>query len=253
MNILNLGVQSYSPSLHLKKINFLIKNKVKFKEAIIAIDISDLYDEFSYNPKLMYDNENNTGICKVASINKSNNFEIIPKIKFYLNKYFPITFISSKNIWWKLKSSERVNISYNTEYLNYNYYKSVWTYDLDIASKQSNKSLDCIKFSIKQLTNVTNKIYEVLKNEGIEMSLLIYPWPGTIIHDSVESEYVKLWKEFCSLKCKKFYNAFPIIFEELKYLDKSELIDKYYFNYDLHFNKKGNELIANFIYNNYFK
>ena len=88
MNILNLGVQSYSPSLHLKKINFLIKNKVKFKEAIIAIDISDLYDEFSYNPKLMYDNENNTGICKVASINKSNNFEIIPKDKILLKQIF---------------------------------------------------------------------------------------------------------------------------------------------------------------------
>ena len=48
------------------------------------------------------------------------------------------------------------------------------------------------------------------RNVITNLSLLV-----TIIHDSVESEYVKLWKEFCSLKCKKFYNAFPIIFESL--------------------------------------
>ncbi len=44
-SVANLGVTSYSPSIYLSKIKFLLENNYKFKNIVVFIDVSDLYDD----------------------------------------------------------------------------------------------------------------------------------------------------------------------------------------------------------------
>ena len=45
LNIANLGVVSYSPSIYFTKLKYLLDNGYKFKRVIIYFDISDIYDD----------------------------------------------------------------------------------------------------------------------------------------------------------------------------------------------------------------
>ena len=76
------------------------------------------------------------------------------------------------------------------------------------------------------------------------MSLAIYPWPQQLLNDNVNSKHVKMWKEFCVSKCENFINFFPFFFDEIKKNSFIEIYKKYYFWNDVHFNIKGNEVIA---------
>ena len=67
------------------------------------------------------------------------------------------------------------------------------------------------------------EIYSLLRKHSINLSILIYPWPGTLIHDNENSKYVEIWKNFCFDKCKIFLNSFPI-FDELNYIDNQKLL-----------------------------
>ena len=89
------------------------------------------------------------------------------------------------------------------------------------------------------------KLHNLLKKNNIKLSLAIYPWPQQIKNDVVDSEHVKMWEEFCVLKCEKFINFFPLFFEKKKNSSYLEVYKKYYFWNDVHFNKDGNKLIAN--------
>ena len=43
-----MGVSSYSPKVHLAKINFFLSKNLKFEHVILFLDISDYYDEAYY-------------------------------------------------------------------------------------------------------------------------------------------------------------------------------------------------------------
>jgi hypothetical protein len=47
-DIANMGVSSYSPKVHLAKINFFLDKGIKFEHIILFLDISDYYDEAYY-------------------------------------------------------------------------------------------------------------------------------------------------------------------------------------------------------------
>ena len=51
---------------------------------------------------------------------------------------------------------------------------------------------------------VSMEIYSLLRKHSINLSILIYPWPGTLIHDNENSKYVEIWKNFALINVKYF-------------------------------------------------
>ena len=94
------------------------------------------------------------------------------------------------------------------------------------------------------MINTMNKIYELLKKNNIKMSVLIYPWPQQLINNVQESNHEKMWSDFCLNKCENFFNLFPIYKQKLENSNFIEVYKKYYFWNDVHFNTKGNRIIA---------
>ena len=48
LDVVNLGVASYSPSIFLKKIKYLINNNIiSFDHLVVSIDLTDLEDDWS--------------------------------------------------------------------------------------------------------------------------------------------------------------------------------------------------------------
>ena len=89
-----------------------------------------------------------------------------------------------------------------------------------------------------------NKTYELLEKNNIKMSIAVYPWPQQLENDLVNSKHATMWKEFCIKRCVKFINFFPFFFKEKDKSSFLEVYRKYYYWNDIHFNAKGNKIIA---------
>ena len=88
------------------------------------------------------------------------------------------------------------------------------------------------------------KLSNLLKKNNIDLSVAIYPLPGTLKYDVENNKHAQLWNNFCSAKCKKFYDFMPTFFNMQNKEGFSSLYKKIYIRDDVHFNEEGNRIIA---------
>jgi len=228
----NLGVTSYSPSIYLSKVKHLIENNYKFKHLIVFVDISDMYDDnvfYKLNENFSISERNakekNLKRRKFLRYNfpLTNYYMYVIKMNYRLNKQFP-PLKSDKPIFY-----ERANI------------KSMWTYK---SENELNGYDGAISKTKSEMLFAMNELYKILKQNDIKLSLAVYPWPQQLENDVVNSKHVRMWRDFCNEKCFKFIDFFPFFFEEVKKSSYLEVYKKYYFWNDVHFNSKGNKIIA---------
>ena len=235
--IANLGVTSYSPSIYLAKINFLLNNGYDFKHIIIFIDVGDLYDEaFKY-----------TLNDKLEVIEKGRNKKRYIRKEFLRNNFPVLNFsfwvIRKSNLFNNKANSKKESdpISENFVYTQSLDIKTKWTYSTknDMVEGYNGKISDHQKNLINTMTN----LYEILNKKDIKMSVAVFPNPQQLLYDTRKSVYVLMWKDFCKNKCSNFINYFDDFFDLVETEGLQETIIKYYWKNDPHFNKEGNRVI----------
>jgi len=237
IEVLNAAVASYSPIIYWRKIKDLIETKnIKFDHLIVFIDISDSDDEAN-----IYELSSDSNVINRNNpIRGKNNFSEtneIESIKTFIKKntfliYFITNWISDK--FFGTKSDD---INY---YTLKNYYsgRALWTIDEKVFKEWGSKGVDLMKFYM-------DKLLKLLKKNNIDLTVAVYPWPNQIWHEDLDSKQVKLWEEWCNINQIKFINFFPyFIKKNMKESYKIDLINRYYLPYDIHFNSRGNDLIA---------
>lgn len=229
LNIANLGVVSYSPSIYYSKLKYLLEKNYKFKRVVIYFDISDVYDD---NRKYhLIDGK----VFRKKSL-------LLSRIQKFLKTSFPFLAYSTKTIKndYLTKFFDNQNAINICNYLDYCHEKSSWTFN--------NKYFQDLE--IQKSLFIMENIYELLLEKNIKMSVGIYPWPAQILYDSKNSKIVTLFEEFCINKCEYFFNTFPDFFKDHDLKDKNLIISENYIKNDVHFNILGNKKIyENFILN----
>ena len=231
-DVANLGVVSYAPKIYLSKLKYYLDEGYDFKHVIVAIDISDLYDDnVSYRLKENFIVE--------------DNYERGERLKLrrFLRKNFPFT-----NFYmFVIKNLNKVG--YAPENLDPNVpvfhkdvlLKSKWTYSSD---EKIDGYWTTTKEAQSEMIENMNSLFELLSEKKVPLSIVIFPWPQQLENDVVNSKHVKMWEEFCEKKCKNFINLFPDLFNERDNNGYLATYKKYYWWNDMHFNKEGNKLIA---------
>lgn len=239
LTIGNFAVGSYSPTIYLKKIEWLLNNGYTFDHLYLFIDISDVQDEAFYFL-------NSDGVVDDKSKKIKNSENLIKENflkKFIKNNFYIFT-------------ATYLNLSY---YLKLNYFhesfplfsmeRSAWTHNFNVygygdlgVSKSIDKALD-----------KTNMLYKLLQSNNIKMSIGVYPWPEQLYQMSKDlskqSLQSKIWRDFCFEKCENFFDFFPIFRDLIKKNGVKNIYNKYYIPGDVHFNKEGNSVIFNHIKN----
>lgn len=234
-NIYNMGVSSYSTSIYLTKVKYWIENGLTFDEVVVYIDISDVQDEaISYR------------ILDGKVMNRvKENLTLKELVSNQIQWAFPLSHKSVYEFKRLLVNGERVS-SANSE-INIYPNRSAWTYDKQVSEYGVVGIEGGIDINLKNMDD----LYQYLKKKNIPLSIGIYPWPAQIKYDLKNSQQVLIWKQFCENKCKNFYDNFHDFELMLKQNSSDELIDKFYINNDIHFNKNGNKVIAENFLKNY--
>ena len=230
LKIGNMGVESYSPTLYYLKIKKFLENGFNFKELIVFIDISDIKDE-----------SNRYKIHQNLLGHKLKNLNEITKNKTIEEKVFKSTLANKFPFSYRLLYEIRYFYLPQPKYrYHYKYNPSVWSYDQKFASYD-------VELGIKSSIKSMDKLYNLLKQNNIKLSIAVYPWVNNLLYDKKNSNVVKIWEKFCINKCFRFYNYFDDFFKNKNKLSKKDalkLIKKYYLDGDTHFNFRGNEFIA---------
>jgi len=219
--VYNMAVKSYSPIIYYNKIKYYIDNGLSIKHVIVFIDITDIDDEANVYQKC----KNNNFVCEKKELSK--NFTKDRKIEKVI--YFPIF----KKLQEEVKNIKRLIKPKNYIYRK-NFHRSSWTH-----IEQNEEINEGIKNSLKYMT----KLYDYLNKNNITLSVGIYPHPGQILFDKVNSKQVSIWREFCKLKCKYFIDLFPIFFEDKGKIDDMKIIKKFFIRNDIHCSEIGNRKI----------
>jgi len=246
---INGGTSSHSPTPYKYKLKQLIKSGAinSQKKVVIALDISDVFDEATrwttYKGKPA-----NINKLKELGINSDPKNESLTKnSEIKLNKSHKKPFYSEDN--FKLTHQ----IYYGIEGFVKNYIDNIQVRN-NIRSKFTHKEWSEIdnRYSPLGVENGLNKIKQgiieiskLTNANGNELYILIYPWPAQLAYEQSFN-----WEEFVEqscieVKCSGVINSFPSFFSYKK--ENKSWQKDLYIKGDMHFNRKGNEILANTI------
>ena len=134
------------------------------------------------------------------------------------------------------------------KFIHSNFYKrDKWTINHNIYAEYQTGINNSLKY-MKLLKLLCDK-------HDIKMYVAVYPWSTQLYFKDLESVQVKIWEKFSQENKIEFINLFPL------FLDKNDTnedinkkIKKYYIPFDVHFNKDGNKVIADYflkVFSNY--
>ena len=246
--ILNSAVGSYSPSIYYKKTKFYIEKGYEFNQALVFLDVSDIYDElfvkFDSNGNILTERQ-----VKNYSLFKKNFYSLgrflrDNTITFrFLNILSDRTELFKEYIKLKIKASNDLNKSFfNTDKDDVMFYRMThidrgfWTFN---EEKYKN-----VEDGIKQSEKYLLKLFNLLKENNIDSTLIIYPWPTQILYgDKYHENY---WKNFSNKNKIKFLS----VFDEFQDTNKRDFIFENFIYGDIHWNKKGTKIVFNEVIKN---
>jgi hypothetical protein len=271
IQVLNMGVASYSPLIYYHKVKFFLEKKLQFDHLVVFIDISDIEDEAIY---YYYDqNLNSVLSSQFNSLDESNKFYKDIQ-KFFFTRSFNNTFfvtsngykifvnfykkniilsdkknIKNSNINEDKKNDSKINLlppgpeSSLDDYIDYivsdKFKRDKWTIDERVYEQY--------EIGLKNSLNNMLNLSLLCKNNDIKLTVVVYPLISQIFYKDLESKQVKIWEKFSKENDVDFINLFPA-FIDLKD-DKVQIlykIKKYFIPYDTHYNKEGNRQAATF-------
>jgi len=248
--VLNAGIQSYSPSIYLNKVEYLIKNeKLEFDKLIVFIDISDFEDESFrkiVNGKILDDKDD----YWFRTIKLSNSEKIKKNIKenFFisfsiLNSLYDIMSKSYYNYYYFPKNLDK----YIEKITNLNNFKrDKWTLKENLMEKSDFEI-------INQMTDTMQLLKNLCDMHNIELVIAVYPHMSQIFHSDLESKQVKIWSKFSKKNNINFINYFPnFISKDSSKKERIKVIKKYFIPFDIHYNIAGNKLIAEHFISNFY-
>ena len=245
INIANLSVSSYSPSVYLKKVEWFLDKGISFDHLIVFIDISDIQDE-AVNYREASDGSlisNNAPVPKIIKIKRhiKDNFLLSTKGVHALRSILKQDSKTENNI------SEIERIVWTDHWINA---RSAWTYNKDSLGYGDIGVQGGINKAIDYMT----RLHELLQKKNIKLSIGVYPWPAQInelLNIDTVNRQSKIWRDFCLSRCEMYVDTFPFFSKLVESSGVEEVYNKFYIKGDVHFNKDGNHLIYSVLKENY--
>ena len=247
--ILNGGVGGYSPSNYLNTARIALKSGLDFDEAIVFIDISDVQDEAG-----LVSDIDDSGAVRLAR-NQYHYQTWYSHLRKFVSKHLVLT-----NYVWEFV--ERLLVGAGFYHLDhgfngnvFNLERSGWTYRTVVEDQPFELGFAPlgVEQGIAKEKRKMDLLYQELSERDIPISVVVYPWPAQLIYDNVDSREVRIWREWCQGKCKRFITIFPEFFAEKEKCPKVEPGCWYLRNWtfgDIHLNANGNAIVADAVTRN---
>ena len=261
---LNAGVSSYSPYIYQRKVISIIEENpwLKTDRVILLLDKSDVPDELNYfdptqRPKY-FPIEKEEYIFKYnedffKDLKRGDLWRFLSKqtiTGFFIKNVGDIIDLERRNLRDRYKLSKKLGKSFfkitskqvksfrsiNTRRHIANYFYG------DLWETKGKKSVD---FSIENIIKLKN----YLGNINIELLVVLFPWPFEIANKIPRENYTNYIIQELKIKEINYVSAYKYFLKGDIY---SNISENYIYN-DMHFNRQGNKILSDIIWNEHLK
>ena len=221
VELLNASVISYSPKIYYLKLKHFLEMGLEIDELYVFVDISDIIDEVVYDyfvPKEFSYLERNWQSLDNFFIKGSYVYRA-GKVNYFLAQINP--YHENAQIWGGLNGFYAL--------------KPMWTYDDAAYKLYGEKGVASAKKHI-------DKIRELCQQKGIKLHIGVWPWEGQAVNRNGRKQY-EIWKEYTD----KYHIDFISLFDTFEAMSPEEL-SSIFIKYDIHWNDKGNKIVADYIW-----
>jgi hypothetical protein len=243
---LNGSVEGYSPSNYLNTARKVIDEGIDFDEAIVFIDLSDAQDEAAF-----FHDVDSSGAVAIAT-QKLTKGNWCSNLRRSINDHLLLTndvfeFFERNLIrlgWYHLDLGHGGN--------EFDLERSAWTYRKvsDSDPYETGYAPLGLEGGIAKEKAKMDLLWQELAQRNIPISVGVYPWPAQLAHDSVDSRQVRIWREWCEGKCRRFINLFPAFFAVKEQCPRTQpgcwYLSHFIFG-DTHYNSAGDAVVAGVI------
>ena len=240
---LNGSVEGYSPSNYLNTERMVVHEGIDFDEVIVFIDISDAQDEAAF-----FHDKDSSGAVGLPS-RKLSRSSLYSDARLWISKNLLLTsdvfqFFEKALIglgWYHLDLGHGGN--------EFDLERSAWTYRTvsDNDPYETGYAPLGLARGIAKEKAKMDVLYRELSERNIPISVVVFPWPAQLAHDTVDSREVRIWRAWCAGKCKRFVTLFPAFFAIKSGCPRTQP-GCWYLNYfvfgDTHYNSVGNAVVA---------
>src|SRR5664280_3618165 len=89
-------------------------------------------------------------------------------------------------------------------------------------------------------------LWQELQKRNIPLSVVVYPWPAQVVHDTIDSKQVLMWRDWCTGKCESFISLFPAFLAVKNQCPQGQpgcwYLNQFVFG-DEHYNAAGNAVV----------
>ena len=243
---LNSSVEGYSPSNYLNTARMVTQRGVAFDEAIVFIDISDAQDEAAF-----FRDKDASGAVATAGGKQTKTSEY-SNARLWINdrllltndvfQFFEKTLIGLG--WYHLDLGHGGN--------EFDLERSAWTYRKvsDTDPYETGYAPLGLEGGIAKEKAKMDVLWRELAARNIPISVVVYPWPSQLAHDTADSRQVRIWQDWCQGKCKRFISLFPAFFAIKDRCPRTQpgcwYLSHFIFG-DTHYNSAGDAVVANVI------
>ncbi len=245
-DFLNGGVGSYSPSNYLNVARIVLAKGVEIDEAIVFIDISDVHDEAAF----YRDIDSSGAVTGPAQDRSIMSWD--EKLRYFISGRLLLTD-------YLVRSVQRFAVRHGLYYFPtgpqgevFDRERSAWTYrkvDETDPYYGGYAPLGVAGGIAKEEAKMT-LLWQELQKRNIPISVVVYPYPAQLVHDTADSRQVRMWREWCEGKCKRFISLFPEFLAVKKQCPSSQpgcwYLSHFIFG-DFHYNAAGNALVADVV------
>ncbi len=241
-DFINAGVESYAPSNYFNVTRQLLDRGLKFDDVIVFIDMSDAQDEAAF-----YRDKNPMGDVEGPE-------QIVHNDSWYasLRAFISEHLIVTNSLFDRL---ERTAVSHGIYHLNvghgqlFDLPRSAWTYRAvsDSEPYEVGYAPLGLEAGLRKEESKMTELWKLLQERGIPISVVVYPWPAQVAHDTVDSRQVKMWRDWCTGKCNRFITVFPDFFAVKDACPPGRTGCWYMQDFifgDEHYSRVGNALVA---------
>ena len=242
-DFLNGGVSGYSPSNYLNVVRMVLDKNVDIDEVIIFVDISSVQNEAA-----VYMDAAASGAVTVRRQQRRN-------ISWYgqLRSRIASHLFLTNDI---VEFFERLLVGHGYYHVTRDWYgdrfdteRSAWTYRKvnETDPYPAGYAPLGVEGGIAKEQAKMTLLWQELEKRNIPMTVVVYPWPAQVVHDQIDSRQVRIWRDWCEGKCKRFVSLFPAFFaakNECPWTQRGCWYLSLFLFGDHHYNTAGNTLIA---------
>jgi len=234
--VVNLGVESHSPTAYLARIQRVIQQEMDNKSKFIVvagIDISDVQDESS----IWTDSPTSSPMLRKQPEARPRSIRdwLVTRLPLSYNAYRRLKKIVMSTVGLEGQSVDSLSGVFNAE-------RSAFTHR-DWDSLEKAYAPLGVQGGLRRLQNKALEISESVKNGGGSLFLLEYPWPAQIAHQQKYLNWPRYIEGLCDIT-----HCSGVVETTSYFTARSKVDSRWYENYyiigDFHFNSNGNQVLS---------